>query len=127
MQQANREHRSTIIQYIKTYSKIDNGGYEYYEMLQLTNKVTKKSIFIKYSKRPELLVIHGFSCNKYPVAKPDDCAQWEVNTEIYRKDVEGVTFNEIPKNATEEEQRRFRTAVYNLFDPEDTGLTKRAK
>ena len=125
MYQVNHEHRATIKRLMKAYAP------KYVDRYHLT--VESMS-----GKRITIELTYSLDCISADLRLSSSCSRnlYRANhciygfkpkfIEAYRKDIEDAVIVNTDKKMTEEEQRQFITALINLFEPEDTGLTKRA-
>ena len=87
-------------------------------------------IIIEYDFKYDDLIIHGRTGKRYRANEIDDNIRTCWFIEAFRKDIEeSIKKSNIIHACTkipEEDQRQLILALNNLFEPEDSGLTKRA-
>ena len=120
MYRLNQEHRHTIVQYTTNYSETC----EFNRIVTLKCEIPKKTAVIDYYPTNDSLII-CFSHEMYAANKIYDSRRTAEVVGCYLKDIEGFNVSHT-EDIPEEEQRQFITALNNLFELEDTGLTKRA-
>ena len=121
MYRLNQEHRHTIVQYTTNYSET----YKFNRIITLKSEIPKKTVVIDYYPTNDSLIIHGLSHKMYAANKIYDSKRTAEVVGCYLKDIEGFNVSHT-EDIPEEEQRQFIKALNNLFELEDTGLTKRA-